>query len=168
MPEPASPPPAAYDQWFGRRFLVFTQVTLIAVSLTLFYIALGQPASELPSFDAHRQTGWDCLLFGFVFWPSNALFLLSPFIAIVLAHVRGMALYVLTSILTFASGLFVGAAYFTARHPSPAFQWWATAHILMTLAMITPTWRSTSPAEKASDQYRRTFEAAVTEPCARR
>jgi hypothetical protein len=121
---------------------------LILAPFWLFCTALMLPEWEIPSFNGTHGTGLDCLIWGFLFWPSNAIFLVSPALAIARAFPRGrwfrIAFYAITTTWALVSGAFVviGSGFFENPHPSPAFKTWVVAHVVITFAMLLPTWRS--------------------------
>ena len=127
-----------------RPALLVVQGVLMAGAFVTFYLALARPASPGDAWHIGARTGWECLIVGFVFWPSNALVLLSPLAAVALWRARGPAPFIVTATLYVASTGWV--AFATSDHIAlasslPGYVLWLCSHALASTAVLIPTWR---------------------------
>jgi peptidoglycan/LPS O-acetylase OafA/YrhL len=114
---------------------------LVLVALVLFVLSLGMPCIKNPTgWNSDSCPGWVCLLFGFPFYPSNLLLVLSMLTiggASDPDHMTRRRVYV--GLYT-VSTAFVLWPYFGGgrRDVLDGYYMWAAAHCLVTAAFWVP------------------------------
>lgn len=127
-----------------RPVLLVGQGTLLIVSLIMFYLALDLPAAPGDAWHIGARTGWECLVWGFFFWPSNALLLLSPLVALSLSRARRPIPFIITAMLYLLSTgwvLFGTSDQLAHADRLAGYVLWVSSHALVTTALLLPTWR---------------------------
>ena len=133
-----------------RQWRMMWQHLLLAAGLLLFLAALPLPALVAGPPDARggREpvSGLACLLFGVQFYPSNALLLLSPLWAWLLARRRGPGAQTALAVLAVASAALVLSVPLS-QPPERVFigcRLWAAAHCSVAAALCVPVWAGRS------------------------
>jgi hypothetical protein len=127
----------------GRFALHVARYGLVVLALALFAVSLPMPATR--DFEGwgngNVSSGWTCLLFGVLFWPSNVLLVLSPLmvsIGAVPADIRRLRL-VLGCVYTASAALVVGMHFNVTRgRLLEGYYVWAAAHAAAAAALWVP------------------------------
>ena len=110
---------------------VIARNTLMCLAYPTFIISLFLPVLPSLLWKSSPMTGWSCLVCAQYYYPSNALFLISPVLFFVMRRVR-RRLHVPLLALFWASFIFVTLApivYRLGGYPDPSgFYVWASAH----------------------------------------
>lgn len=117
-------------------------VCLLLASFSAFAISLWLPGVQTGN--GPSTPGWGCVIFGWIYWPSNLLFLMAPMVSIRLFRSNGGVLFV-DAILYLLSAVFVSLVpyflrYFTGFDGTPqpdiGLYIWALAHWGVALAFM--------------------------------
>jgi hypothetical protein len=115
-------------------------------ALGLFAAALFEPAVlHDPWCNAHQglESGLTCLLAGVGYYPSNALLIVSPVIALLSSHARRPYAQMFLMAIAIASTFWVAQVPFSRGFVTTGVgcDHWVEAHVLMTFAFFIPVWR---------------------------
>jgi hypothetical protein len=137
-----------------RRLRLLTQQVMLLAALGLFTAALFEPAVVYdPWGNGHQgmESGLTCLVAGVVYYPSNALLILSPIIALFFSRARRPYAQIFLIAIAIASTIWVAQVPFSREFARTRIgcDHWVEAHILMTFALLIPVWRGGRAAPKA-------------------
>lgn len=149
---PQEPQPAKTPFWW-RRAIGLASWLMVLTGLGLFARALVLPA-YLGGFnnDTAESPGFVCLLFGFPFWPSNALLLLSPLMRGLAGVNRGVWLF-MAILYSLSTAVVLYVPWHDPRHCLVGTYYWASAHLLITLAVWVALPRGRKKASRSRRYY---------------
>lgn len=139
-----------------RRCCILVQQALLVAAIVLFVRSLREPALVVdPWCNGHTtpNTGWECLLWGIYFYPSNALLVLLPVVALLLTRARRPVAQIVVAVLSTVSTAWVVAFFFgqAAKDIHVGCLHWVRAHELSTMALLLPVHRGRRPRRSNRD-----------------